>query len=80
MPNRNIKWHTINNRNLSLLFDYKKISLTFNYYNNLTKNIIVFDLLPLSTGYEKTKTNGAQNRNDRIEIYHHTKNIEKLKA
>ena len=80
MPNRNIKWHTINNRNLSLLFDYKKISLTFNYYNNLTKNIIVFDLLPLSTGYENSISNGGEIRNEGIEFYLHTKIIENLKG
>ena len=80
MPNQNIKWHTVNNRSLSLLFDYKRIALSFNYYNNLTKNAIILDRLPLSTGYENTISNGGEIRNEGIEFYLRTKIIENLKG
>ncbi len=69
MPNRNIKWHTVHNRNLTLLFDYSRFSLSFNYYDNLTKDALIFARLPLSTGWENTISNGGEIENRGIEFH-----------
>lgn len=69
MPNRDIKWHTVHNRNIALFFDYTRFSFSFNYYNNLTSNALIFSRLPLSTGWENTISNGGKIENQGIEFH-----------
>lgn len=69
MPNREIKWYTVHNRNITLLFDYSRFSLSFNYYNNLTKGALIFSRLPLSTGWENTISNGGEIENQGVEFH-----------
>lgn len=68
MPNKDIKWHTVNNMNLDLFFDYSRISLKLSWYNNMTTDALVFARLPLSTGWDYTISNGGKINNSGIEF------------
>lgn len=68
MPNHDIKWHTVHARNLNLSVEYKRLSLNVSYYDNLTKDALIFTRLPLSTGWENTISNGGEIRNNGVEF------------
>lgn len=80
MPNRDIKWYTVHNRNVTLLFDYSRFSLSFNYYNNLTKDALIFSRLPLSTGWENTISNGGEIENQGVEFHLNADILDNMKG
>lgn len=70
MPNPNLKWRTLQSRNLSLQAEFARtIRLRVNYYNNDSKDLLTVDELPLETGYRYNASNGGRIRNSGVEYF-----------
>ena len=68
--NPNIKWQTKRDMNVGLdlsLFVYR-VELNFNYYYNITRDVLDNNLLAISSGREEATANVANLHNKGIEI------------
>jgi len=76
LPNENLSWERTHERNLGLnLGLFNRVELTMDFYNNLTKDLIVLIAQPLSMGFEYRWGNAGEVLNTGIEMTFSSVNI-----
>ncbi|MBU1011408.1 MAG: TonB-dependent receptor [Bacteroidetes bacterium] len=67
--NSNLKWETNYNTNIGLDFSiYDKVRVSFEYYNRLTKDLLMNEPVSLSTGFSSILSNIGEMRNRGFEL------------
>lgn len=77
MSNKNLKWETSYQSDLGLdltLFS-NKINFSFDYYDKITKNLLINASMPYSTGFSSTYVNVGSVSNQGVEFSLSTTNI-----
>lgn len=77
LGNKDLKWERAHQLNIGIdasLFD-KRIQLTADFYNRVTKDLLYYKLLPSTTGYEGVFDNIGSIRNRGIELSLTSENI-----
>lgn len=79
MANDNLKWETTEQYNvgLDLGFFEDRIKLTGDWYRKNTRDLLLYALLPASSGYSQAMMNIGQIRNQGVELSLETVNIRK---
>ncbi len=70
LPNSNLSWSTVDNLSLGLELGFwrNRINMTFNYYNNITNEMLVnYDLAP-STGFASQMLNAGELQNKGFDL------------
>lgn len=78
LGNKELGWETTSEINLGLdygLFD-NRISGSFDYYNRLTKDLIMNSKIPIHSGYASVPANVGSSRNKGVEIALNTVNVQ----
>lgn len=78
LPNANLKWESTTNTNVGIDFGFLKnrISGSFDYYTQKTKDILVNKSLPISNGASSFVTNAAKTKGHGVEISLSTINVQ----
>ncbi|MEO6916533.1 MAG: TonB-dependent receptor [Chitinophagaceae bacterium] len=78
LPNANLRWESTTNTNIGIDFGFFKNRITgsFDYYTQQTKDILVNKSLPISNGASSYVTNAAKTKGHGIELSLSTINIE----
>ncbi len=78
LPNGNLKWESTTNTNVGIDFGFFKNRITgsFDYYTQQTKDILVNKSLPISNGASSFVTNAAKTKGHGIELSLSTINVE----
>ncbi len=67
--NNNLKWETNHNSNIGIDVNFKnKVRISVEYYNRLTKNLLMNDPTSLTTGFSSILSNIGEMQNRGIEI------------
>ncbi|QCK13285.1 SusC/RagA family TonB-linked outer membrane protein [Mangrovivirga cuniculi] len=78
LANKNLTWERTNEINIGLdysLFNYR-VNGSIDYYNRLSKDVLLTQTLPYETGYSEIRANSAEIRNSGVEIMLRTVNVE----
>ena len=70
LPNSNLGWSTVDNLSLGVELGFwrNRVNLTFNYYNNITNEMLVdYDLAP-STGFASQMINASELQNKGFDL------------
>jgi TonB-linked SusC/RagA family outer membrane protein len=78
LPNANLKWESTTNTNVGIDFGFFKNRITgsFDFYTQQTKDILVNKSLPISNGASSYVTNAAKTKGHGIELSLSTINVE----
>ncbi|HVX26593.1 MAG TPA: SusC/RagA family TonB-linked outer membrane protein [Parafilimonas sp.] len=77
LPSPGLTWESKHQTNIGLDAEFfKRISLTVDVYNNLTKNLLLQVSQPLSVGFETRWENAGEIQNKGLEISLSTQNIQ----
>ncbi len=70
IPNADLKWETTSQLNfgLDLGMFQNRLSVTFDWYNKITTDLLRQRYLPLSSGYDKMMVNDGEIRNTGVEL------------
>ncbi|WP_207421061.1 SusC/RagA family TonB-linked outer membrane protein [Desertivirga brevis] len=70
LQNPDLKWETIVSRNLGfdLEFFRGRVNLTADFYNNITKDLLVHNAIPAQNGYDRQFQNVGSTRNKGMEF------------